>query len=112
MGPCKGIYTLSDRRVEIEDFFLEKKELNSQTRKGNYWELVIANYVYSVHYLKENIDIVEEELKDLEYEMISKDIYSLSICAPSKAFECTQHLEALYVEIELYLKGKGVEILT
>lgn len=112
MGPCKAIYTLSDRRAEIGDFFLDKKDLPTKTRKGNYWEIVIANYVYSVHYLKKDIDIVVEEFNDLEYEMISKDIYSLSICAPSKAFECTQYLEELYLEIELYLKSKGIEILT
>ena len=42
MGPCKGIYTLSDRRVEIEDFFLEKKELTNKNEELSSFPFLIT----------------------------------------------------------------------
>jgi hypothetical protein len=112
MGPCKGIYTLLDRRTEIGDFFLEIKGVKSHTKKNSGWNILIGNYVYEVYYVKADIDVINSELKKLEYEMISMDIYSLSICSPSKKAECAENLDELYLEIVLYLKSKGVEILT
>jgi|VirMetMinimDraft_7_1064189.scaffolds.fasta_scaffold82026_2 hypothetical protein len=112
MGPCKGIYTLLDRRAEVGDFFLERKGVKSQTKKNSVWSIVINNYVYQVNYIKADIDVINSELKKLEYEMIAMDIYSLSICSPSKDAECIKNTDELYLEIVLYLKSKGVEIIT
>ncbi len=112
MGPCKVIYIQSNKRWEIACFFLEKKQITTTNRKGNQWEILEDNHLYMAHYQKENIETVLDELNNIDYEDLSKDVYILSICAPSKKHQCIDYLDQIEEAIIRYLQEHGVKILT
>lgn len=107
MGPCNILYISEECNQEIEHFMFEVKGVQSHTKKGNQWMLSTDSFVYEIIRTKEDIDDIGAEIENLPYDAIDKDVYSITICAPSKKKECISFIDHFTAELTAFLRSKG-----